>query len=535
MRVSDYWPPTARIIEIGATDGALAQCLLNAGYTGYLAIARYERCRSRILRQHAALAGHIVVTSTPNIVGRNNAEVLILNGRSLLSLARFRAVRHAGFVGWRLRPTLVCVLASLIAVVQLVLGRLAWPRIVGCESAELNRKPPRGYRAARRLRLIVWRVRRPQLHTGVRRFIPHRLGVPEFFRHLQQHDVQYTVLRWFESLPDVAPGEDIDLLVADRDLESVRALLDAGPGIQPVDLYSVTGLPGADFQRMPYYPPHVAEEMLTHTVMHHGLYRIPAQREHFLSLSYHALYHKGVSSGLPVEATKKPAVGFSDHDYLAALRRLAAQAGFTTPITLHDLDSLLDSAGWRPPHDMLVRLSRRNRWVRSLLTKPESMSDSDDRLAVFLLREEALRRGGVERAAEMLRQRGLQIIATQEFESEQPMRIARTIRGGNWGRGPWPVSGGLPVAAIVVYDPAPVAPNRRQRRQFPFLANARLLCKEKLRACFNEDYPADQHCNVIHSSDNGREALDYLRITMPYRVEEVLSRVNSLHASRAAA
>jgi hypothetical protein len=347
--------------------------------------------------------------------------------------------------------------------------------------------------------------------------------------------VQYAVLRWFESLRDVAPGEDIDLLVADRDLESVRALLDAGPGIQPVDLYSVTGLPGADFQQMPYYPPHVAEELLSRTVMFRGRYRVPAPREHFLSLAYHALYHKGANSGLPAKATEKAATQSCDHDYVTALRELATQAEFTTPITLHDLDSLLDSVGWRPPHDMLVRISQRNRWLRSLLTNSKSISNSDDRLAVFLLREEGLRRGGIERAAEMIKRHGFQIIATQEFDSQHTMRIARTIRGGNWGRGPWPLSGGPPVAAIVVSDPALVMPNRRQRRQFPFLANARLLCKEKLRERFNEDLPAEQHCNVIHSSDNGREALDYLRITMPHRVEEVLSRLNALYESRAAA
>ena len=112
--------------------------------------------------------------------------------------------------------------------------------------------------------------------------------------------------------------------------------------------------------------------------------------------------------------------------------------------------------------------------------------------------------------------------------------LARSLRGGNWGRGPWSISGGPPVAAIVAYDPSPIAPTRRQKKRFPFIANARLLCKEQLRDAFNEGFSKDQHCNVIHSSDNGREAMDYLRILMPDEVEDLLAGISSPPVARAA-
>jgi hypothetical protein len=284
---------------------------------------------------------------------------------------------------------------------------------------------------------------------------------------------------------------------------------------------------------MPYYPPHLAEELLARTVVQRGHYRVPAPREHFLSLAYHALYHKGADSGLPRDMNTPPGA-CGEHDYADALNKLAARAGFATPITLEAIDLLLDSVGWRPPHDMLVRLSRRNRWIRSLLGKRNTTASVDDRLAIFLVRERALERGGVKRAGQLLAQRGFEIIATEDFDSSQSARIARSIRGGNWGRGPWPISGGPPVAAIVVYDHAPIAPSGRQRRRFPFVTNARLLCKEQLRECFNVGLPAEQHCNVIHSSDNGREALDYLRVIMPDRLEEILARTNATRERRAA-
>jgi hypothetical protein len=183
---------------------------------------------------------------------------------------------------------------------------------------------------------------------------------------------------------------------------------------------------------------------------------------------------------------------------------------------------------------MLIRLSRRNRWVRSLLRQQQKAADADDRLAVFLLREEGLCRGGVPRAQHLIEEHGFSVIETHWFDDRSVATIARSLRGGNWGPGPWPISGGRPVAAIVAYDPSPIAPTRREKKRFPFIANSRLLCKEQIRDAFNEGFGAEEHCNVIHSSDNGREAMDYLRIIMPERFRDVLDRAPGAIQSRAA-
>jgi hypothetical protein len=317
-------------------------------------------------------------------------------------------------------------------------------------------------------------------------------------------------------------------------LEPVRALLDEGPGVQSVDLYSVTGLPGADYCKMNYFPPHVAEELLDRAVDHRGLCRVPAPREHFLSLAFHAVYHKGFASGLPPRADCPPKRAPKDHDYPAILRGLARQLNIDVALNLQALDEYLDSQGWRPPYDMLVRLSRRNKWLWSVVKNELTGSEADDALAVFLIRKEAARRGGVERAANWLAQQGFNILATRHFDPEDAQSIARRIRGGNWGPGPWSYPGGSPIAAIVVYDPAPIRPWRRRKRRLPYVANSRLYCKRRLRDHFNEGYAQDQHCNVVHSSDNGREAMEYLRIIMPGEIDDLLSRTKSLKLPRAA-
>lgn len=522
MRPTDIWPKTARIIEVGATCGALGRRLIAAGYEKYLAVTANERRCQIIKDQQPVLRRRTVAAHSRRVVSQNNADVLILSGWSVFELARFRSVRHVKFVAIKFQLMPLGWLAMLLAAMQCVLFRFGLPRLVNFGAGDSGPW------------LVAFRVRKPRPYTGVRRFIPHEVGVCGLLYGLQTAGVRHAVLRWFETLPQIAAGEDLDLLVDDAALEPLRTTLDDGPGIQLVDLYSVTGLPGADFRNMPYFPPYLAEELLDRSVIRRGLCRVPAPREHFLSLAYHALYHKGRESGIPSKSDWRPRRASTDHDYVSVLSRLAQDLGIAVEMTLEGLDDCVDAYGWRPPHDMLIRLSRRNRWVRSLLQQPHGTSNVDDRVAVFLLREEGLRRGGVERAVQLIEQRGFKIVAIHSFDERKKATLARSLRGGNWGRGPWPISGGPPVAAIVTYDAAPITPNRRDKKRFPFIANARLLCKEQIRDAFNAGVASDHHCNVIHSSDNGREAFDYLRIIMPDGVDNVLNGIASQPAARAA-
>ena len=48
---------------------------------------------------------------------------------------------------------------------------------------------------------------------SARCWVPEELGVAGFFRKLKNLNVNYAVLRWFETLPEIEKGEDIDLLV----------------------------------------------------------------------------------------------------------------------------------------------------------------------------------------------------------------------------------------------------------------------------------------------------------------------------------
>ncbi len=349
-QLTDVWPADLAILEIDPPNCKVAGALHAAEYTNYLCAATDQNRLESIAAGHPELRDRLTVYHSSKIVRQNNAEVLILHRRVAGNVALFRPIRHARFVAWECRPTLVCLFATLVGLLQWILGRLKWPIVLQSTGAP---------------RLIVFPIRHPRPHRGARRFIPHEIGVEGFLCGLQHDNTSHAVLRWFDSLPEIAPGEDLDLLVDDVQLETVRGFLASGVGIQPVDLYSISGLSGSDFRGLPYYPPNCARQMLDGAIVHRNLCRVPAPREHFLSLAYHAVYHKGSASGLADHAGALPPREKSEHDYHAVLEALAARLGLELPITLTDLDAHLGQNGWRPPRETLVRLAKHNTWLRS--------------------------------------------------------------------------------------------------------------------------------------------------------------------------
>ena len=509
MANEPLWAADAKIIEIEPRDGELGAGLIRAGFENYLGVVSSPEVAAAFEQQNSELCGKVAANADARRIRCNNADVMVLNGWTPLALANWRNIRHAELIAVPLRIHPAVGMAWLIAAVQRWFGHVEPTRVASLPGT--GRK------------LLVWRNRR-RTTPGARRYIPYCLGVKGFLEQLQDDQRKHVVLRWFESLPAVMPGEDLDLLIDDAELAEVQRCLDSGPGLQPVDLYTHTGLPGTDFRSLPYYPPAIARQLLDEAHEHRRLCRVPSPEHHFLSLAYHALYHKGVSSGLPKSKANDSTGAPCDHDYAAILRRLGEEAGYHGPITLESLDAYLEEKGWRPSHDMMARLARQNQWLGTRLAK-ESKSDADNGLAVFLLRERGLQRGGVARVKRLLEEVGFCIAEARELDPAEAIVAAQVVRGGNWGPGPWPASGGFPAAIIVAYDHDPLPLNRRQRKKYPFAVNARTFCKDRIRDEFNGNVPEHEHCNVVHSSDNGHEALEYIRAICRERADDVIEKV----------
>lgn len=507
MRATELWAPSTKFVEIGAAASPLGELLIPAGFERYVQVVRTEAQRARLAARNPRLATHLAVSKQRNPLRHNNADVLVVGPSAMAGTLRFRNLRHAAYLALPWCPDPRSLVAGAACLGHVLLRRLGLPRLVTIAGQPGTR-------------LLVFPVRRRKPPKGARHYVPHHLGVAGFLNTITGADIRHVVLRWFESLPRLPEGEDLDILVDDDDLARVQAILDSHPGIEPCDVYSETGLPRSDFRKMPYFPPRLARQLLDHAVDHNGLCRVPAAEHHLLSLAYHAVYHKGPRSGIPARRGESRKHNGPEHDYTQILGELAARVGADVEITRDGLDAYLARHDWLPPGDMLVRLARRNPWVRKSLDK-ESWEAADRGLAVFILRREAINRGGLEKLVPLVEQCGFSILKTKMLSDAEQQHAARNIRGGNWGRGPWSASGGPPAAVVVAYDPYPRSLNRRQRRKFPLADNARVLEKGRIRDAFNEGYPRERHANVLHSSDNSLEAWEYIRLVLPDHEDDI--------------
>jgi hypothetical protein len=525
VRLAEILREDARIIEVGSGDFSLGASLVERGFGRFLGVATSEAALETARSRHPGLSADLVAWSGAGTLAGNDAEILILSDPTLPTLRPLRRHRHARWIVWAPSGGGRAWLATLRFARAVLFGELRGRlRLVGGS----------GWRdAGGRVRPALVARNLARKESSARHFIPPSLGIAGFLRALEEKGIRYVVLRWFEDLPELPPGEDLDLLVADDDVEQVRALASSRPGLVPCDLYSVSGRPGTAYRNMAYFPPALAEGILERAVRHRGRYRIPSPRDHFLSLSYHALYHKGAASGLPsrlLESQDAP-----EHDYAAVLGELARALGIDVSLTLEDLDEYLATEGWRPPLDTLGRLARRNAWVGRRIAGLAAGDTQEYRgLVVFLVRRRAVELGFADEIAERLAARGFEIVLRRTLSPDAAERVRRHARGANWERGPYPRSGGPPALALVAFDPSPLPPTRAQEAEHPGLENARILAKTAIRDALNARLPEDEHCNWLHSSDHAWGAREYLHLAVPEAVDEILQAARTARADGAA-
>lgn len=200
--------------------------------------------------------------------------------------------------------------------------------------------------------------------TSPRFYLPRDQTVESIFQRIADASIKNTVLRWFETLPHVEDGEDIDILVADEDLPRLVRMLTPIEGGTPFDIYTVSGLPGTRFKGTPYFPKLLAEQVLSTTVLHKELYPVPALQEHFDSMAYHGVYHKGLASGIPSRSGARARLPVPEHDYVFVLAALRDALKLDLAIELEALDEYLGERNYRPSPEVLAILGKNNGWIR---------------------------------------------------------------------------------------------------------------------------------------------------------------------------
>jgi len=206
----------------------------------------------------------------------------------------------------------------------------------------------------------------------VRRYIKPNLVLDTFFEEINRRKTRYVVLRWFEDLPYIAQGEDIDLLVHDEDLPGIEDLFWPFHSGIMVDIYTVGST--CNYNGASYYPEECSLEILRYRVLLKDRYYVPDLDRYFLSLTYHAVYHKHEGSGIPVRKLTSTLDKSTppEHPYGDILRKMGEALSFDLDYTLEGLDVFLNERGWAPTKGLLDRLvvaSPKSQWLRYLQRK----------------------------------------------------------------------------------------------------------------------------------------------------------------------
>lgn len=372
-------------------------------------------------------------------------------------------------------------------------------------------------------------------HHQPRRYLKPGISIAEFFSAMNADGIRYLVLRWFESLPDVHPGEDIDLLIEDDDIPKLEKWLSPyrTNSSQLFDIYSVSGVSGTQFRNaLPYFPAHLSAELLRNRMLLPNGVFAPDARLHWLSLGFHAAYHKAEKSGFPVAANGPESGGNPDHDYRAALEKIGKAARFSVLYNLTDLDDTLRQHNWAPAVDFARKLAEKHSpWLMKKHPRSDAAfwtnnRQTDARVSVFLVREWAQKHVLVDFVRKTIERQGFEIVLDAALTENQQEIAATRLRGGNWNRGPYPVCGGRPVWCFVALDQTPPKTPGKLQQQLPFLNNPNTFwVKQTLRDAINSQLPPAQQVNFLHACDDHAEAREYLQMLFPEKYDEICQHI----------
>lgn len=341
------------------------------------------------------------------------------------------------------------------------------------------------------------------------------------FKELEQQHVSYVVLRWFDDLPTMDPQEDIDMLVADSDFSRIKKILQKGRGgsrgFVQFDIYPESNLTGD----IAYYPPHLASQILQNKrQLKCGIW-VPSTRYHFLSLTYHALFHKGFASGLSSDLREDSALPYKQ-DFRSYLMSLADRTGIeVNHASMEELESILEQHSWLPPLDVYFRRSKKNNWAR---LRANQIVDPAWRLnhglVIFFLRELIAGTHIEEHLKKMIVENGASIVDEIHLNKIESLQVVQRTRGGDWGRPRLGKSyAGLPTKIIVARRVNDItAPDNLPMGvvECPWL----MEIKKNIRAEANRGIPYRRQCHVLHTSDNGVEASYYLDLILQVKASD---------------
>lgn len=367
------------------------------------------------------------------------------------------------------------------------------------------------------------------IEMNTRQYIPRSISVDDFFKLLNGEQIKYIILRWFDKFPKFRKKEAIDLLVHDDDLVKINKHLSPHYKNNSIacNIYSISGISESNYNGLPYYPRHCAQEILDERILLNNKYFVPNPRHYLLSMAYHLVYHKAEDSGLPKGIREEDSELVHNNKYTRALRTLINQCGVNVKLSWVDLQRFLDKNDWTPELSVLKRLSEKSEWLKNLYYLKLHDQQNSGEIMAFIIREWAHENNLTDWIIKWLGNHGLHILNIYELDKDRKKKATRNLRGGDWGYAKWKEYGGSgkPVVLVIAYDFYPIPLDKMYQGEYPYVSNGNFLLKIKLRNELNKNRPLNRRRSIIHSSDNTLDALEFISTLYPTEVIKILDKI----------
>lgn len=370
------------------------------------------------------------------------------------------------------------------------------------------------------LRYYIKPVKSPRV------YIRKGIGRMRFLEILNKRKVDYVLLRWWENLPEIPEGEDLDILVRDEHRDLMKDLLtfrNNGTG-DKCDIYTLTGSNFGSHRGLPYFQSNLGNTLLNTKVLYRGAY-VPSPQLYFASLAYHAVFHKGIGSGLPgfyIQSSD------AEHEYPTILNKQAKALDLDVDMTVQGIYQWLEERDFSPADDTLTKLVEIKPEL-AFLQKPLFSDARGGDLIVYVVRERLVKDGLLDDFKTFLEKEFLfDVVDVKMLDAKEKDICASRIRGGKWDEGPYKFSGGEPVALVIAFDPSPSPLNDEESKKQPRMTNSNnLVAKYQYRNRVNGLGFKSSDYNGVHSSDNEQDALFYISLLGDKYSNKILAEVES--------
>lgn len=438
----------------------------------------------------------------------NNGQILILHGRSLLALCKKKY-----FWGSNVETILVA---------DGLMKLLVSPFIKRYQQHRLLDFQGRcAFQVGEKIRHYdVYAV--PKRSANNRKvYAPNHLGGIEILQSLKSID--HILLRAFSRVEKGKSYKDLDILIHANSAPQLRHLFSRTVGTKAIDVYSVDGSGGFDYQSVPYILPRLAEAALASAYERPSGIMAPSPEYAYLTFLFHLLFH-GKSRKIAHDASKiKPGM-FSDKHWQDLLD-LCREASLSVPQTLEDMEEALRDRNYFPGRDLLAFYAKNNEFVRKRYLEKDRLPAG---LSTFFVRSFPEIPNQTSAVREVLCKE-MSIVAEGDLTEDQQRTVMERVRGGNWYDRTLNANA-PPVHWFVCHDPTPSPPKGKIRSRYPDLdneKNARLKLELRRRLKDRRGLPV----RYIHASDNSDEAMEHVLALELENSSEILSLVDPTRVS----